>query len=134
MEVHIVLKRQPGNINDSTKRPKPKENYLGIFGISARELMHFARNSSEALGSRRERCRGYVSIYKNIPKKFLHLSPKSCGNFTQWFKEGHSWSIVVTQLRLVSRLHVTLQALMYTEGNDRTSRPIWNYATGTLTS
>ena len=26
---------------------------------------------------------------------------------------------------------LTLQALTYTQGNDQTSRPIWNYATGT---
>ena len=25
----------------------------------------------------------------------LHLPPKSCHNFTSWFKEGHSWNIVV---------------------------------------
>ena len=29
---------------------------------------------------------------------------------------------------------LTLQALAYIEGNDRTSGPIWNYATGNLTS
>ena len=29
---------------------------------------------------------------------------------------------------------LTLQALMYIQGNDRTSKPIWNYARGTLTS
>ena len=28
----------------------------------------------------------------------------------------------------------TLQALTFIEGDDRTSRSIWNYATGTLTS
>ena len=29
---------------------------------------------------------------------------------------------------------LTLQALTYIEGNDRTGGSIWNYATGTLTS
>ena len=29
---------------------------------------------------------------------------------------------------------LTLQALAYIERNDRTGGPIWNYATGTLTS
>ena len=29
---------------------------------------------------------------------------------------------------------LTLQALIYIEENDRTSRPIWNYTPGTLTS
>ena len=29
---------------------------------------------------------------------------------------------------------LTLQAVVYIEGKDQTSRPIWNHATGTLTS
>ena len=29
---------------------------------------------------------------------------------------------------------LTLQALTYNEGNDETGGPIWNYATGTLTT
>ena len=29
---------------------------------------------------------------------------------------------------------LTLQALAYIEGNNWTGKPIWNYATGTLTS
>ena len=29
---------------------------------------------------------------------------------------------------------LTRQALTFIEGNDRTGRPIWSYATGTLTS
>ena len=39
--------------NENTKRPKPKENQLGILGIPSREFMHFAGNSAEGLGSRR---------------------------------------------------------------------------------
>ena len=35
----------------------------------------------------------------------LRIHSKSCRNFTQWFREGRSWSIAVTQLRSVSRLH-----------------------------
>ena len=68
--------------NDNTKRPKPKENQLGILEISTREFMHFAGNSPEGFGSRREHCRDYVSVFENAPKKLLHLSPKSCDNFT----------------------------------------------------
>ena len=67
--------------NDNTKRPKPKENQLGILGISSREFMHFTGNSAEGLGSRRERCWDYVSVFENTPKKLLHLCPKSCRNF-----------------------------------------------------
>ena len=29
---------------DNTKRPKPKENQLGILGISSREFMRFTGN------------------------------------------------------------------------------------------
>ena len=65
--------------NDNTKKSKPKENQLGI---SAREFTHFAGNSAEGLGSRRERCWGYVSVYENTPKKLPHLAPKSCCSFT----------------------------------------------------
>ena len=85
------------------------------------------------LGSRRECCWGYVSTFENTPKKWLHLSPKSCRNFTQWFRERCSWSIEVTQLRLVLRLHASNSNpdVYYIEGNDHTGRPIWNYATGT---
>ena len=68
--------------NDNTKRPKPKENQLGIFGISSREFTNFAGNSAEGLGSRRECCWDYVSVFENKSKKLLHLSPECCHNFT----------------------------------------------------
>ena len=68
--------------NDNTKRPKPKENQLGILGISSREFTHFPGNSVEGLGSRRECYWDYVSVFENMPKKLLHLSPKRCHNFT----------------------------------------------------
>ena len=61
--------------NDNTKRPKPKENQLGILGISSREFTHSVGNSAEGLCSGRERCWGYVSIFEN--------NPKSCRDFTQ---------------------------------------------------
>ena len=72
MEVPIIsvkAKSQAGNIqtyNDNTKRPKPKENQPGILGISCREFTHYVRNSAEGLGSRRDGCWGYVSIFKNL--------------------------------------------------------------------
>ena len=91
--------------NGNAKRPDPKENQLGISGISTRKLTHFAGNSAEDLGSRRERCLGYVSIFENTLKKLLHLSPKSCCNFAEWFRKRCNWSIVLTQFRSVSRLH-----------------------------
>ena len=68
--------------NDNRKRPQQKENQLGVLGISAREFLHFAGNSAEGLGSRKEHCWSYVSIYENTSKNLLHLSPNSCLNFT----------------------------------------------------
>ena len=49
--------------NDNTKRPKLKENQLGILGISSREFTHYVGNSAEDLRSRGERCWGMI-IYK----------------------------------------------------------------------
>ena len=40
------------------------------------------QNSAEGLGSRRQRCWCFVSVYENTPKKLPHLPPKSCHNFT----------------------------------------------------
>ena len=82
--------------NDNTKRPKPKEYLIGILGISSREFTHSVGKSAEGLGSKRERCWGYISIFDNTPKKLPHLSPKRYCNFTLWFRERRSWSIVVT--------------------------------------
>ena len=56
--------------NDNTKRPKLKENQLGILRILSREFTHFAGNSAEGLGSRRERCWDYYLS--------LRIRPKSC--------------------------------------------------------
>ena len=68
--------------NDNTKRPKPQEIQLGILGISAGEFLPFTGNSAEGVGSRKEHCWCYISVYENTLKKLLHLSPKSCCNFT----------------------------------------------------
>ena len=62
------------------KRPKPKENQLGILEISTMEFTHFAGNSPEGLQSRREHCWDYVSVFENAPKKLLHLSPLLSGS------------------------------------------------------
>ena len=83
--------------NGNTKRPKSKENQLGILGISSREFMHFAGNSADGLGPKKQHCCNNVSVFENLPKKLLHLSPKSFHNFTWWFRrEGCSWSIAIT--------------------------------------
>ena len=58
--------------NNSTKRPKPKENQLGILEVSSMEFMYFAGNSAQGLGSRREHFWHHVS---------LRIHPKSCRIF-----------------------------------------------------
>ena len=60
--------------NGNTKRPKLKENQLGILGISSREFTHSVGNSVEGIESGRERCWGYVSIFENTPKS-CSISP-----------------------------------------------------------
>ena len=52
--------------NDNRKRPKPKENQLGILGISSREFTHYVGNSAEGPRFRIERYWGYVSIFENF--------------------------------------------------------------------
>ena len=76
---------------DNIKKPKSKENLLGIIKTYA-----FSQKIEQRATGRGERCGDYVSINENTPGKLLHLPLKSCCNFTQWFKEGHSRSIVVT--------------------------------------
>ena len=50
--------------NGNTNRPRPKENQLGMLGISSREFMHFAGNSVEGLWFRPQSVAGamYLSL------------------------------------------------------------------------
>ena len=62
---------------------------------SARDLTNLnifweIQSKSSCLRSKRKLCWRYVCIYENAPKKLPHLSPKSCCNLAQSFKEGHS--------------------------------------------
>ena len=67
MEVHIYSVKNKSQVyNDNTKRPKLKENELGMLGISSWEFAHYVENSAEGLGSRRKRCWGYVSLFENF--------------------------------------------------------------------
>ena len=68
MELHIYSVKL---YNDNTKRPKLKENQLGI---SSREFMYSVGNSTKGLGFRRECCWGYISIFENTPKS-CRISP-----------------------------------------------------------
>ena len=62
--------------NDNTKRPKPKENQLGILGISLREFTHSVGNLAEVFRSGRECCWHYISIFENTPKSYRISSLK----------------------------------------------------------
>ena len=58
--------------SDNTKRPKPKENQLGILKIYA----FFRKIPQRALGPGESCYWGYEAIYENTPKKLLHLPQK----------------------------------------------------------
>ena len=62
--------------NENTKVPKPKENQVGILGISSREFMDSVGNSAEGLEFRRKHCRDYVSTFENTPKRCRISTPK----------------------------------------------------------
>ena len=55
--------------NDNKKRPKPKENQLGILKV-------YIFCWKIQLRASRERCRGYISIYENTSEKLQHLPQK----------------------------------------------------------
>ena len=58
--------------NGNIKRPKAKENQLGILGISSGEFTHFAGNSAEGLGS------GPGESTAGTTLLSLRIGPKSC--------------------------------------------------------
>ena len=60
--------------NDNPKRPKPKENQLGILEISSKEFMHSVRNSAEGLGSRSLRI--HPKVAPSHPSKLLYFPLK----------------------------------------------------------
>ena len=98
--------------NQKLKRSKPQDTQLGILKMYA-----FCRNSAEGLMSRRERCWCYaVYVLENTPKNVVVQGRA---------KLEHSSHIV--------RSVLTLQALTYIGGNNRTGECIWNYAAGTMT-
>ena len=74
MEVHIYsvnAKSQAGNVRvnytmTAQKGQSQKKNQLGILGIISREFTHYFGNSAEGLGSKRECCWGYISIFENF--------------------------------------------------------------------
>ena len=83
----------------TTQRPKPQDTQLGILKIYAFSLKIQQRAS----------CPGESAA--GVAYLSVRIHPKSCHMFhlkvatTKWFKEQRSWSIAVTQLTSVSRLH-----------------------------
>ena len=79
--------------NDDTKRPKSKENQLEILKIYA-----FCQKIQQRASGLGESAVG-VLIYLSMriqPKSRRIFPARSCRNFTQWFMEGRSCSILVT--------------------------------------
>ena len=74
-----------------------------------------------------------LRIYGSITDTLPHLLPKCSHNFTYSFREGWSWSTVVTYLRPVSGLHANTLSLYVYWPKRQNRQPIWNYATRTLT-
>ena len=60
--------------NVNTKRPNPKENQLGILGISFREFTHFVRNLAEGLVPG-ESAAGTTYLYLRINSKSCYIFP-----------------------------------------------------------
>ena len=71
--------------NDNTKRPKPKENQLGILGISSREFTHFDGNSAGPWVQERALLGRRIYLWE-YTQKVAASSPKIYRNFTQWFR------------------------------------------------
>ena len=68
---------------ESMIRGKHKKTKVVRYSARDYKNVHILReNSAGCLGSRRERCCGYVSVYENSPEKFLHVPPKICCSFT----------------------------------------------------
>ena len=92
--------------NDNIKRPKLQGTLLGILKTYAfcQKLQRRASGSGESTAG--------VTWYdfKNTPT-------------TWWFKEGHSWSIAVTQLSSVLRLHGNTSDLMLLKATTEPAGP-----------
>ena len=56
--------------NDNKKKAKAERKSAKVL----KNLRILPESSVEELGSRREHCWGYTSIYENSPKKLLQLS------------------------------------------------------------
>ena len=69
--------------NDNTKRPKPKENQLGLLKIYA-----FCQKIQQKTLGPGERCWCYISFYENAPKKLLHLPLKVATTLLSGSRKG----------------------------------------------
>ena len=89
-------------LNDNEKRPEPQDIQLRVSKISA-----FYQKISQGASALGESAAGsYLSLRIHLKSQFWNpSSPKGCFNFTQWFMEEHSCTIVITLLGSVSKLH-----------------------------
>ena len=111
---------------DNTKKPKPKENQLGILKIYA-----FCQKIQQKTSGSGERCWCYISM--RMHQKNCRIFPLKV--FTTLLSGSRKGTSGVQQSHSYGRCQgfmLTLQALAYIEGNDQTTSPIWNYVTGTL--
>ena len=73
-----------------------------------------------------------VHIYSSI-KAIVSTDIVKDSNNTKRPKSKEN-QLAILRIYAFCQKNSALQALTYIEGNDQTGRPIWNYATGTLTS
>ena len=72
------------DILTTQKRPEPTENKLRIL-----QFCTFCQKIQQRASGPEESASGVTYLS-------MRIHPKICRNFTQWFKKGRSWSIVVT--------------------------------------
>ena len=118
----VKAKSQAGNIwaryNDNTK--KAKATRYPDWGLI--NLCILPRNSAEGLRPRRGHCWHYAeSVFENTPKNLVVQGRVHLEHRSHIVKVG-VWGYILTR-----------QSLTYTDRNEWTSGPIWNYATETLT-
>ena len=77
--------------NANTKRPKANKNRLRIKKINT-----FCRKIQQRASGPGESAAGFTYLSMRIHSKSWRIfPPKSCRNFTKWFKKGRSWDIEV---------------------------------------
>ena len=115
--------------NDNIKIPKPKENQLGILKIYA-----FCWNIQQSASGSGESTVGVVYLSMRIHLKSCHFFSVEIA--TTLFSDSMKGTVGVSQSHSYVQCQgymLTLQALTHIEQNNQNGRPIWIYATITLT-